>query len=82
MPPKKDKELEGKCETIRLCSSEEDVVISICIALKCRRKKAQEKNDLLEEAKLCNAIGEVYMKKGKIASHSLHIFMYKEAVCV
>lgn len=64
MPPKKDKELEGKYEKIPLCSSEENVVISTCIALKCRRKKAQEKNDLLEEAKLCNAIGEVYMRKG------------------
>ena len=32
--------------------------------LKTRRRKAQQKNDLAEESKLCNAIGEVYMRKG------------------
>lgn len=58
--------------------------MSTCTALKSRRKKAQDGNDLSEEAKLCNAIGEVYMRKGnynfnKYLSHTL---MYKETICV
>lgn len=34
------------------------------LALKARRRKAQEKNDIAEEARLCNAIGAIYTKKG------------------
>ena len=34
------------------------------VALKVRKRKAQDKNDIAEEARLCNAIGAEYTKKG------------------
>ena len=33
-------------------------------ALRSRRRKAQDRNDIAEEAKICNAIGDVYMRQG------------------
>ncbi len=35
------------------------------LELRKRRKKAQEKGDGTEEAKLCNALGEIYIQKGQ-----------------
>ena len=39
--------------------------------LKARRRKAQQKNDIAEEAKLCNAIGVVYMRKGTLTQYTI-----------
>ena len=65
MPRKKkavDREIEGEYYVSSLNLN--DFPSAHTAALKARRKKAQEKNDIAEEAKLCNAIGAVYTRKG------------------
>ncbi len=42
-----------------------------CTGLKGQRKKAQDKRDLAEEARICNTIGELYTEDGTVMHYCI-----------
>lgn len=59
-----------------------DDVFDYFTELQKRQLKAQEKGDLIEESKLCNAAGELLAQHGKLSYHNIsYVFVQLVIVC-